>query len=90
MARSSLNHAPRSMSRQRSLQNGRNGESADHSTGRSHVGHFTIGAAIDSGAAGEHEGNVVLGLHGSLTHIRPGEESQAAAMMAAADLRIER
>jgi hypothetical protein len=47
MARSSLNHAPRSMSRQRSLQNGRNGESADHSTERSHVGHFTIGAAID-------------------------------------------
>jgi hypothetical protein len=37
----SLAHAPRSMSLQRSLQNGRNGEAGDHSTGRWQVGQET-------------------------------------------------
>jgi len=42
MARCSLTHAPRSTSLQRSLQNGRNGEAADHSTGRWQVGQVTV------------------------------------------------
>jgi hypothetical protein len=42
MTRCSLTHAPRSISLQRSLQNGRNGEAADHSTGRWQVGQATV------------------------------------------------
>ena len=42
MLRFSLNQAPRSASLQRSLQNGRHGETLDHSTDRSQVGHLTI------------------------------------------------
>ena len=37
----SVIQAPRSMSLQRSLQNGRNGEASDHSTGRWQVGQLT-------------------------------------------------
>jgi hypothetical protein len=37
----SLTQAPRSISRQRSLQKGRYGDFSDHSTGRRQVGHFT-------------------------------------------------
>ena len=37
-SRASRSHAPRSISLQRSLQNGRNGEAGDHSTGRWQVG----------------------------------------------------
>ena len=44
----SVIHAPRSISRQRSLQNGRHFASADHSTGRWHVGHGNVGMAACS------------------------------------------
>ena len=40
----SVSQAPISMSRQRSLQKGRNCDAADHSTSRRHVGHLTIEA----------------------------------------------
>jgi len=39
--RCSLTHAPRSINLQRSLQNGRKGDSGDHSTGRLQVGQGT-------------------------------------------------
>src|SRR5690606_23038755 len=42
MARWPDAHAPRSMSLQRSLQNGRYGDSSDHSTSRPQVGHRTV------------------------------------------------
>jgi len=42
IVRCSLTHAPRSISLQRSLQNGRNGDSGDHSTGRWQVGQGTM------------------------------------------------
>jgi hypothetical protein len=45
MLRSSLSQAPRSMSRHRSLQNGRKGETLDHSRSRPQVGHLTSGFA---------------------------------------------
>ena len=41
----SVIHAPRSISLQRSLQNGRNGDASDHSTGRWQVGQGTVAIA---------------------------------------------
>jgi hypothetical protein len=45
MACFSAAQAPRSISLQRSLQNGRQGDFSDHSTGRSQVGQGTVGMA---------------------------------------------
>ena len=42
IARCSLTQAPRSINLQRSLQNGLNGDSGDHSTGRLQVGQGTL------------------------------------------------
>src|SRR5262249_35046879 len=90
IARCSDSHAPRSTRRQRSLQKGRKGALA-HSSSRPQVGHFTAAGdiACTSGAAGELESDVLLGLSRPGGEAIPREESQIAAMMAAADLGIE-
>ncbi len=46
MPRCSVSHAPKSISLQRSLQNGRNGEASDHSMDRPQVGHLTRAALM--------------------------------------------
>src|SRR5215472_8042190 len=90
IARCSENQAPRSMRRQRSLQKGRNAEPA-HSSSRPQVGQATVAGLIAaiSSAAREGERDVFLSLARSRGEAFPGQEAQIAAMVTAADLRIE-
>lgn len=85
----SVNQAPRSMSRQRSLQNGRYDDVVDHSTGRRHVGHFTVVATDEiwqSGATCELKRHVALDVDRPAGGIHPAKESDGAAMLTTADL----
>ena len=103
IARCSLIHAPRSIRRQRSLQNGRYGEVDDHSIGFGRSGmknsHAADSGADDaqwrqapacvSGAERQRERHVLGRLHGMRGGVLPEQEAHAAAVMAAADLRVE-
>src|ERR1700692_2766085 len=85
----SLNHAPRSMSRHRSLQKGRYTEAGDHSTGRRQVGHLkmvVIEICPDSGAARQMKRYIHFNVHGTAGGIQPVQKSNGATMLAAADL----
>ena len=95
MRRSSLNHSPRSIRRQRREQNGRNGDDAFHATGSAQCGQDTTVTAVLSGsrggtmgrsAAGEREVNVFGGLRRSTLHAAPVMKAHGKAMLAAADL----
>src|SRR5215469_18043949 len=93
IARCPESQAARSIRRQRSLQNGRNG-AVSQSKSRWHVGHLTraglIGATAasgGSGAAAQHERDVVRGLRRARGDAMPREEADAAAVVTAADLR---
>ena len=86
----SLAHAPRSINLQRSLQNGRHGDAAFHSTGRLQVGQgdaIATVAAIGSDARRQQERHVLIGLRRTHRHIGPFQEANRTAMMTAADLR---
>ena len=86
----SLIQAPRSISRQRSLQNGRHGDASVHSTGRLQVGQgTTLGATAASRARCQRERHIRGGLYRSRGGVLPDEETHAAAVVAAADLRVE-
>src|SRR6202022_18996 len=80
IARCSESQAPRSIRRQRSLQNGRKGD-VDQSISRLQVGHLTRGGLI-SCAAAENERHVLLRLRRARRQAIPFQKSHTATVVA--------